>query len=67
MTPERFRECLDITGISTRRLSDMLGRHDRNIRRWSGGTRPVPSNVAQWLDGLARYMEEHPPPPVGQE
>jgi hypothetical protein len=62
MTPERFRECLDITGFSTRGIAEMLGRPDRRIRRWSGGTIVIPDDVATWLEGMARYMQTHPPP-----
>jgi len=66
MTPERFRECLDITGYSTRFIAEKLGRDDRRIRRWSSGEMAIPSNVAKWLEGLAHYIETHPPPLPGK-
>ena len=66
MTPERFRECLDIIGYTTRGIADLLGRDDRRIRRWSGGTIAIPADVAEWLEGYAqaieRYHKDHPPP-----
>ena len=62
MTPERFRECLNILEYTTRGIAEVLGRPDRRVRRWSQGIIAIPDEVATWLDGMARYTQEHPPP-----
>lgn len=54
MTPDRLRECLDIIGWSQHDLSDALGIDDRTVRLyWAMGRKPVPENVAAWLEELA--------------
>lgn len=63
MTPDRFKECLDILGYSTAQIADLCGRSDdRRVRRWGTGQRQIPYAVADWLEGLVAYFEAHPPP-----
>lgn len=61
MTPERFRECLDALDWTQRGLAALLGVDERQVRRWAGGSR-IPEPIAAWLETLAQFHEEHPPP-----
>lgn len=62
MTPTRFHECLDAIGWSQRALAKRLGIHDTRPRRWASGWYPIPSNIAAWLETVARFHEAHPAP-----
>ena len=62
MTPDRFRECLDLIRWSQRGLADALGRNERTIRRMATGEMDVPADLAAWLDRRADAMKADPPP-----
>jgi DNA-binding transcriptional regulator YdaS (Cro superfamily) len=63
MTPERFRACMHTIGFSNGQFAKLLGRaDDRRVRRWASGERAVPAEVAEWIEGAARYFTAHPPP-----
>lgn len=53
MTPTRFRECLDDIGWSLRKLARRLRCDDGTVRQFGTGRRPVPANLAAWLESLA--------------
>jgi len=53
MTPTRFRECLDDIGWSLRKLARRLRCDDGTVRQFGSGRRPIPANLAIWLDHLA--------------
>jgi hypothetical protein len=61
MTPERFKACLAVLQWSPATLSMVLDMDQRQTRRW-GSTAPVPTAVAAWLETLAAFHEQHPPP-----
>ena len=53
MTPTRFRECLDDVGWSLRKLARRLHCDDGTVRQFGSGRRPIPANLATWLEHLA--------------
>ena len=53
MTPTRFRECLDDIGWSLRKLARRLHCDDGTVRQFGSGRRPIPANLATWLEHLA--------------
>jgi len=60
VTPERFRECLARLRYSSRSLADVLGCHDRLVRRWGSGHMPIPPEVARWLETGANVPRPEP-------
>lgn len=66
MTPTQRRACLDALGWSQRGLARILGRHERDVRRWfvdSGfGHWAVPPDIDAWLNRRAAAMRDDPPP-----
>ena len=53
MTPTRFRECLDDIGWSLRKLARRLRCDDGTVRQFGTGRRPIPTNLAAWLESLS--------------
>ena len=53
MKPTRFRECLDDIGWSLRKLARRLRCDDGTVRQFGTGRRPIPANLATWLENLA--------------
>ena len=53
MTPTQFRECLDDIGWSLRKLARRLRCDDGTVRQFGTGRRPIPANLAAWLENLA--------------
>ena len=62
MTPNRLKEILSALSLSDGQLIRWLSVDDRVFRRWKLGDRIVPDDAEQWLEGLAKYFEDHPPP-----
>jgi hypothetical protein len=62
MTPETFRAMQALTGLSNARLGERLGVGESAVRNWSGGRTRVPGEVADWLRGLAGWLDANPPP-----
>lgn len=60
MTPQRLTECLDVLGWSHGMCADRLHISDRTVRSWCNGRRPVPENVAVWIEDLARRVQQKP-------
>jgi hypothetical protein len=61
MTPDRFRTCLAALDWSQRGVAALLGIDERQVRRWAAGA-TIPRHVAEWLDALAQFHEQHPQP-----
>jgi hypothetical protein len=67
MTPDRFRECLDLLDWAgpgegnQRGLARLLGMDDRQVRRWAAGAR-IPDHVAEWMERVAAFHAANPPP-----
>ena len=53
MTPQRCRECRGRLGLSLQGMADVLVTDNRLVRRWESGQRPVPPEVAAWLEAAA--------------
>lgn len=62
MSPESLRACLAGLRWSQRGLADALNAHPTTVRRWATGEQAIPENVAEWLEDLARYVEQRPFP-----
>jgi hypothetical protein len=62
MTPERFRECMDVLDMSDHRLSEKLDVPVRLVRRWRGGSRRVPPSMAAWIESFVAWTEANPVP-----
>jgi transcriptional regulator with XRE-family HTH domain len=62
MTPARLRACLSILGWSQRELANRAGWSEGAIRQWHTGKTLVPFDVGLWLEMLARFHADHPPP-----
>lgn len=56
MTPERFREIQDATGLTSRDLGDLFHEDDRRIRRMAGGREEIPPPVATWMEDAMAVM-----------
>lgn len=62
MTPDRFRECLRLIDWSQRGVADLLDIDQRQISRWAKGEYAIPKRIGDWLEKLARFHEQNPPP-----
>lgn len=67
MTPERFRACLPLIGWTGQGLARLLGRNEREVRRWASGAQAVPPHIGPWLERLARFHENNPPPTPNEQ
>lgn len=74
MTGEHLRECRNRLRLTVQHLADVLSNEDRTVdsrlvRRWEAGQRPVPPEVAAWLEAAAAvpapagFWFERPPGP----
>jgi hypothetical protein len=65
MTPNRYRECLDMLSLSQRGLAPILQCPDRPPRAWATGKETVPPAIAAWLEAwvTTRLANPDPPPP----
>lgn len=62
MTPGRLGECLATLHWSQRALADILAYSEGTVRGWARGSRPVPPDVAAWLEALAAVHAANPRP-----
>lgn len=63
MTADEMRECMAAIGWSQRMFALVLNGGDRNgIREMMNGEVPIPHDIADWLQRLARYHQANPPP-----
>ena len=62
MSPTRLRECLALLHWSQRGLADVLRYSEGTVRGWARGARPIPPEVAEWLETLAAVHLAHPLP-----
>lgn len=60
MTPERFRDILELACWGSRDLGTILRIDDRLIRRMRGGAEEIPLAVAAWLEDVARLVDAAP-------
>jgi hypothetical protein len=65
MTPaSRLRAALASLHWSQRGLALLLGKDERQVRRWASGAYTVPADVLAWVEVLAAFHEANPPPLV---
>lgn len=57
-----INDCLIIIGWSIYELARRLKINRRTVLRWLDGRLPVPLDVLEWLNGLAREHEKAPWP-----
>ena len=62
MTPARYRECLDLLGLSQNDIARSLGCSDRMTHRWASGKIRVPVGIANWLEAWVAVRLAHPDP-----
>lgn len=62
LTPDQLRDALALLGWSQRGFARILQRDEGTVRQWARGALTIPSDVALWLDGLAGYFRQNPPP-----
>ena len=62
MSPDRLRECLAALAWSQRDFATIIGRDERQVRRWAAGDYDIPEHIAAWLEKLVRFHERNPPP-----
>ena len=58
----RLRAALASLHWSGRLLAALLRRDSRQVRRWTSGAYDPPEAVLAWLERLAAFHVEHPPP-----
>lgn len=59
---DRLRAALTTLRWSQRLLAGILGKDERQVRRWATGVYSPPSNVLAWLELLAEFHHTHPSP-----
>lgn len=62
MSPERFRQCLEILNWTPHSISEHLGWSDRTGGYWASGMMRIPPNVGRWLEIRAKHALRYPPP-----
>ena len=62
MKPTRYRECLDLLGVSASDIACILGCSDRMTHRWASGKISVPVGIANWLEAWVAVRQAHPDP-----
>ena len=62
MTPARYRECLELLGLSQNDIARSLGCSDRMTHRWASGKIRVPVGIANWLEAWVAVRLAHPDP-----
>jgi DNA-binding transcriptional regulator YdaS (Cro superfamily) len=62
VTPDELRSCMRLMGWTSAALAVLVGRSDAAVRHWVHGRNQVPDDVAAWIEGVVRYVVEHPPP-----
>jgi hypothetical protein len=62
MTSAQFQHALDLLGLHPKDFAAWIDCDERMVRRWAVGKMLIPSRVADWLEGLVTYLEQHPRP-----
>jgi len=58
----RLRAALHALHWTQRGLAAILGQDERRVRRWLAGTYETPGDVLEWLERLAGFHMDNPPP-----
>ncbi len=62
MTRQRLVTLLQALGWSQSALADRLHCSASTVRQWCNGRKPVPENVAEWLDEFGGWLLANPLP-----
>jgi transcriptional regulator with XRE-family HTH domain len=62
MSPERFVELRRTIGWTRRELARLMGCSENVLRQMEASAQGIPPILARWLERLARYHEQNPPP-----
>jgi plasmid maintenance system antidote protein VapI len=62
MNADRFRSCLLQLDWTLKGLARLLDLNFTTVRRFAGGQKAVPADIAQWLETLAKIHADNPPP-----
>jgi transcriptional regulator with XRE-family HTH domain len=62
VTSERFRACLAALDWSQRSFASLMGINFVTVHRWATGKQEIPTDIAAWLETLARCHEANPRP-----
>lgn len=62
MTPERMREIRETMHLPVRSLARWTDRAESTLRAMEAGQRPIPADLARWLEQLERWQKKFPPP-----
>lgn len=62
MTPTRLRTIRESAHIPIRGLARWTDRAESTLRAMEAGQRPIPAELAAWMERLGRWIEAHPPP-----
>ncbi len=60
MTPERYKECLSLLGLSQRGLTPLLSSAQRLTREWATGASSIPREIAVWLESCVALRASKP-------
>lgn len=60
----RLRASREALRWPVRRLADIVGEHERTIRRWENGAYEPPHHILAWIEGAASFLIKHPSPPL---
>ena len=59
---DRFRAAFDAAGWSHIALARMLRVNEREVRRWYNGENKPPQRIVEWLERVAAWLADNPPP-----
>jgi hypothetical protein len=62
MTAADLRAALAAIGWSARQIASATGRAESAGPDWTAGRRPIPSEVAAWVEAAAAWHRDNPPP-----
>jgi hypothetical protein len=48
--------------LPVRSLGRWIGRNEATLRQMEAGIRPIPPDVAEWIERLGRWIEKNDPP-----
>jgi hypothetical protein len=62
LTPTALRAALAAIGWSARQIAAATGRAESAGPDWTAGRRPIPPEVAAWVEAAAAWHRHNPPP-----
>ena len=62
MTASTFRRHIEALGWTQRGLAALLGVSHNTVHRWALDQAVIPERYAVWIEDVARFIKQHPPP-----